>query len=387
MTTKGNGKFSEVLIIGGGVIGLSLARELYRKGFRQITILDRGQVGKEASYAAAGMLSPHAEADKPDDFYYFCSESGELYPQFAEDLLEKTGIDIQLDREGTLCLALREKDLAEIHHRLQWQKKAGLPVEYLSASETRKLEPFVSPDVLGSLFFPHDWQVENRFLLQALRKFCQLNNINLIEDAQVIRLLVKNGRTVGVKTPVLDFYAEKIVLAAGAWSSLIGTDVVSPIEIKPIRGQMISFHTAKRLFSKVIYSPCGYLVPRADGRILVGATVEDAGFDKSVTETGVSLLCENALEIAPRLMNLQIKEKWAGLRPFAQDGYPVLGSFPHLENFFIATAHYRNGILLAPLTARILADKIGENKDSRYLKIFSPERFLLRKLRSLETTV
>ena len=158
-------------------------------------------------------------------------------------------------------------------------------------------------------------------------------------------------------------------------------------KVKPIRGQMIAFHTAKRLFQKVIYSPRGYLVPRADGRILAGASVEDVGFDKNTTESEIALLRENTLEIAPSLVNLEVAEKWAGLRPLAADGLPILGSFPQVENFFVATAHYRNGILLAPLTAKILAENIVDNKNSDYLKIFGSERFQLNGLQSLNISV
>ncbi len=145
--------------------------------------------------------------------------------------------------------------------------------------------------------------------------------------------------------------------------------------VKPIRGQILGFRSAKRLFRMVIYSPRGYLVPRLDGRILAGATVEDVGFDKSLTASGIDTLRENALEIAPSLVNLAPSEKWVGLRPFAADGLPVLGSFPEIENLFVATAHYRNGILLAPKTAEVLADKIVGNVESEYLRIFSPRRF------------
>ena len=145
-------------------------------------------------------------------------------------------------------------------------------------------------------------------------------------------------------------------------------------EIKPIRGQIIEFHTAKRLFGKVIYSPRGYLVPRADGRILVGATVEDAGFDKTVSDTATAILRENAEEIAPNLINLKIHDRWVGLRPFAADGLPILGKIKNIENLFVATAHYRNGILLAPITAKILADKIADGKNSDYFEHFNPRR-------------
>jgi glycine oxidase len=378
---------NEVLIIGGGVIGLSIARELRKKGVKKITILERGRVGKEASYAAAGMLAPNAETEKKDDFFYFCDESNKLYPQFAEELFDETGVDIELDRKGTLYLAFNEADAGEIRRRYEWQKGVGLQVEHLSAQETRQAEAFISPDVLESLFFPNDWQVENRKLLQALQKYAEINSIEIRENTEVTNLLIENNKVIGAETANEKFFAEKIILTTGAWTSLLKAEHLTMPPVKPIRGQMIAFQTAKRLFEKVIYSPRGYLVPRIDGRILAGATVEDVGFDKNITTSGIEFLRENALEIAPSLVNLEIAEKWAGLRPFAPDGLPILGSFPPVENFFLATAHYRNGILLAPLTAQILAENIVENKESKYLKIFSPDRFQKYSLRSLNTAI
>ena len=380
-------KSSDVLIIGGGVIGLATARALYKKGIRRITIVERASLGAEASYAAAGMLAPNAETEKLDDFFRLCNESNKLYTEFAAELLHETKIDIELDKQGTLYVALTEDDSAEIARRFDWQKRAGLTVEHLTARETRALEPFLSPDVRESLLFPNDWQVENRKLLEALEKFARLNHLEIRENTFITNLLIENGRIVGAASEGEKFFASAVILATGAWTSLIKAENLSMPRVVPVRGQMISFHTAKRLFQKVIYSPRGYLVPRADGRILAGATVEDAGFDKEVSAAGVEFLHENALEIAPSLVNLEIAEKWAGLRPLAADGWPILGSFPHVENLLLATAHYRNGILLAPLTAEILAEKIAGGADSDYLRIFSPQRFAPNGLRSVITTV
>ena len=374
MTYK-NGKKSDVLIIGGGVIGLSLARELHIKGIRNITILEKSETGKESSYAAAGMLAVQSETDKPDEFFDFCSESNKLYPQFAEELFDETGVDIELDKSGTLYLAFNKTDENKLRERYEWQKKAGLNIEKLSAIETHKLEPFVSPDILGSLFFPNDWQVENRKLLHALEKYCEFNEIEIRVNTEIKNLLIENGEVIGAETETEKFHAEQVVLATGAWTSLIKAAEFALPPIKPIRGQIIEFHTAKRLFGKVVYSPRGYLVPRQDGRILVGATVEDTGFDKTTSDAATEFLRENALEIAPSLVNINIHNEWVGLRPFAADALPVLGKVREIENLFIATAHYRNGILLAPITAKILADKIAENADSDYLNKFSPNRF------------
>lgn len=370
---------SGVLVIGGGVVGLSIARQLKKKGIGKITILERGEIGREASFAAAGMLAPHAETDKFDDFYYLCNESNQLYPQFAAELFAETGVDIELERSGTFYLAFNDQDSLEIRRRFEWQKKAGLKIEYLAAAEIRRAEPFVSPDVREGLFFPNDWQVENRKLIAALQKFAALNEIEIITNTEVSDLLTENGKIVGAETKEEKFFAEKVVLTTGAWTSFIKIpDFVLP-RIVPIRGQLLSFRTVKRLFFHVIYSPRGYIVPRLDGKILAGATVENVGFDKQTTDGGINFIKENAVEIAPNLSNLEISETWAGLRPFATDGLPILGSFPQVENLFIATGHYRNGILLAPLTGELMAEKIINNSSSsstsKYLDVFSPQRF------------
>lgn len=368
---------SDVLIIGAGVIGLSIARELKREEISKITILERGEIGRESSYAAAGMLAPNAETDKIDDFFHFCNRSNQLYPHFSEELLNETGIDIELERSGTFYLALRDADVEEIRQRYEWQKSAGLNVERLSAAEIRQAEPFISPDVREGLFFPGDWQVENRKLIAALTKYAELNDINIVTNAEVKSLLKDGEKVVGAETNSGKYFADKIILTTGAWTSLIAVPGLKLPYVKPIRGQILSYQTVKRLFFHVVYSPRGYIVPRLDGKIVAGATVEDVGFENQTTEAGINYICENAAEIAPNLANLEISEKWSGLRPFAADGLPILGGFPQAKNLYIATAHYRNGILLTPLTAQIMAEKITGDGDSEYLNVFSPNRFQL----------
>lgn len=367
-----------ILIIGGGVIGLALAREFRKKGIRKITILERGEIGKEASFAAAGMLAPQAEADQADDFFEFCDDSRRLYKDFTEELLEETGIDVELDMSGTLYTALTEHDLEEIQKRFSWQTSAGLKVERLTAKETQKLEPFISPDSLESLFFPNDWHVETRKLIKALRTYAELNEIEIIEYEHVTNLFSKSGKIIGAETSSgKKFFADIFLLTVGAWTSSLKLDQNSiPLpKIKPIKGQMMSFCTAKRLINHVVYSPRGYIVPRKTGKLLAGATVEDVGFENDITESATELIRQNALEIAPIISNLTIDDEWAGLRPCSPDGLPVIGGLSEDNNLFVATAHYRNGILLAPMTARILVDKIAMGKNSKYLYTFNPNRF------------
>ncbi len=368
---------SSFLIIGGGLIGLTLARELKKRGVSDVTILEKGEVGREASYAAAGMLSPQAEADCDDDFYKFCVESKRIFPDLEAELLDETGVDIELDKTGTLYLAFDENDREEISERFKWQKEAGLEVERLSAQETHKLEPFVSPDSVESLFFPGDWQVENRKLLKALRAFVETSDIELLKETEVCSLTSANGKILSVEdTNGSEYFADQVIICGGAWTSLLKTDenVLSIPSVKPIRGQMVSYHTAKRLLQHVIYSPRGYIVPRANGKILAGSTTEDVGFENETTVEGIEIVKQNALEIAPSIANLRVDDSWAGLRPYTPDELPLIGKLDSYENLFIATAHYRNGILLAPMTAKILVDRILNQVDSTFLEICNPNR-------------
>ena len=372
-------KNQDVLIVGGGIVGLSIARELKKKGIEKVTILEKNSVcGAESSSAAAGMLAPQAEANLIDDFFYFCQASRDLYLNFAAELFAETGVDIELDETGTLYLAFTETDAAELEKRCGWQKSANLSVEKLSAKEILEIEPSVSPDVLFGLRFPMDWQVENRKIIKALNR--HLNGGEFV-SRKAVSLIFEKDKVIGVKTDIEDFFAPVVIIASGAWTSLIEDkfNLLSGIKIKPVRGQMISFSKDYNnncgLFRHVIYSPRGYVVPKKNGKILVGATVEDAGFENHTTEAGAALLLNTAFEISPAFKNLSLMKSRCGLRPFAPDGLPVLGAFPDIENLFVATAHYRNGILLAPLTAKILAEKIVGNIDSEYLEIYSPRRF------------
>jgi glycine oxidase len=240
---------SEVLIVGGGVIGLAIARALHKTGAGKITILERGSIGKESSYAAAGMLAPQAEADVADDFFRLCDESNKLYPQFAAELYEETGVDIELDRSGTLYLAFTETDTEEIKRRFAWQIEAGLAVEHLPANEVRKIEPFVSSDVREGLFFPNDWQVENRKLLAALETYAVRNRIEIIENAEVKSLLRQGGKAVGAETASGKFFASKVVFATGAWTSLIKIGDSALPKVSPVRGQMLAYKTQSGYFS------------------------------------------------------------------------------------------------------------------------------------------
>jgi glycine oxidase len=368
---------ADVVVVGGGVIGLAIARALRLRGVRRVMLIERARPGAEASHAAAGMLAPQSEANGADAFFELACASRDLYPAFAEELREETGTDIELERTGTLYLAFTEKDEQEIEHRLRWQRRAGLSVEQLSADEARRLEPCISREVRAALRFPLDVQVENRRLIAALSTSIEKQGVRLLTETHVQSLIVERGRTVGVETSRGVVHAPVVVLAAGAWTSFLTSsgNASLPVSIEPVRGQMLCFETNPRSARHVIYSPRGYLVPRLDNRLLAGSTTEHAGFEKRVTGAGVHAIMSNALEIAPAVGKLPLVDSWAGLRPRAEDEWPVIGACAETQGLFYATGHYRNGILLAPLTGDVVAEQIMTGKPSPLINAFSPERF------------
>lgn len=364
-----------MVVIGGGVIGLTVARALAQRGVREVCLIERVALGTEASFAAGGILAPQAEADGRDEFFELACRSRDLYFEFAGALFEETGVDVELDTTGTLYAALNEGDGIEIEKRFEWQSKAGLVVEKLTAREARELEPCVSETVQGALLFPRDVQVENRRLLNALVNSVAKLNVTIVTETNVEALVLEHTKIKGVQTSRGFVSSSKVIVAAGTWSSFI--EHAHTPKIEPVRGQMICFDAKPQLTRHVIYSPRGYLVPRRDGRLLAGSTSENAGFTKQVTGGGISSILAHASEISPKINNLPIVDTWAGLRPRAADGLPVLGPCDEIDRLVYATGHYRNGILLAPVTGELIADAVVKGHISPLLAAFSPNRFKL----------
>jgi glycine oxidase len=324
------------------------------------------------------MLAAQAECNRADAFLELACASRDLYPEFAEALLNETGINIELERTGTLYLSFTDEDERETLHRYSWQSSAGLAVERLTGDEAREIEPCVSREARCALRFPLDWQVENRRLVVALATAAQNLGVHLLMGTNVESLLIDRERITGIETARGRIYAPVVVAASGAWASALMTasavDVPAML-IEPVRGQMLCFDARPPLARHVIYSPRGYLVPRMDGRLLAGSTTEHAGFDKRVTAVGVHTILTNALEIAPQLGQLSLVDAWSGLRPRAADDLPVLGAAAQTRGLFYAVGHYRNGILLAPITGKLIAEEIASGTASPLMRPFTPERF------------
>jgi glycine oxidase len=364
---------AEIVIVGGGVIGLAVARALAARGVEDILLLERAAIGREASYAAAGMIAPQVEADESNAFFRLLCASRDCYPAFASTLQEETGIDVELDTTGILYLALTSADEENINRRFEWQTRAGLRIERITAGEVRKLEPCISNDVRAALRFPLDIQVETRLLVKALAESCRQRGVRLVTDTRVQSVKSNAGKVVGVETSSGFIATNNVIVAGGAWSSMI--QGLPDIPIEPVRGQMLCFRSEPKLANHVIYSPRGYVVPRRDGRLLAGSTTEKAGYDKAVTNAGMQEIQSNAAEISPSIQALRILDSWAGLRPRAADNLPVLGPCGEIKGLVYATGHYRNGILLAPLTGELIASAIIDEVIPPLLTAFTADRF------------
>ena len=364
----------DVVVVGGGVIGCSIARELARAGART-TVVERDEPGAHASWAAAGMLSPQAECSRPGPFLDLLREARSLFPALARELREETGIDVGYREVGTLLVALTGEDEREIEARCAWQAGSGLPVERLDGAEARRLEPALSPAVRWALRFPDDHQVENRQLARALWHSAARAGAAFRTGQEAVALLARGGRVEGVQLAGGERVpADRVVLAAGAWAGRLA-GLPRSLPVAPVHGQILAVHTSPPLLEHVVDSPRCYLVPRLDGRLLVGATVEETGFRKAVTPEGMLELLSGALEIAPSLARVPIVESWSGLRPGTPDDLPILGPDPGLEGLIYATGHFRNGILLAPLTGRLVSRLALGGSPSADLHAFRPDRF------------
>ena len=371
--TEDSSHAADVLIIGGGIIGCSIAWRLAQAGLR-VTVLDRFEPGAEASSAAAGMLAPLGEMVEPPAFSALCVASRGLYPRFAAEIEECSGHGVGYRSDGSLLVALDERveeELEELHHR---QTAHGFDLEPLTAAEVHARSAGLSPQIRSGVFVPGDHWVDNERLMRALVIACQRAGVRLEPGHAVQEFHAQGGKITRVMAGnQSSFSAKTYVLAAGCWSGEIAGELGFHLPITPCRGQMMEFESALDL-PFVVRAGMHYLVPRPERRLLVGTTAEYTGFEKSVTAKGLHSILEGATRLAPLLSELRFLRAWAGLRPDTADHLPVLG-YGEITNLVFATGHFRNGILLAPITAEIIADLIMKGSTSQPLEAYRPTRF------------
>jgi len=347
----------DVIVVGAGVIGLTLARELCKAG-ATVLVLERGEAGREASYAAGGMLADCGD-ETPRQLQELASLSARMYPEFAHELQDESGVQVDLRGQGTIAFTALQ------HSCLHPSSIA------LSLAEVESREPeLVAPSTVAA-FLP-ERSVDPRALTAAALKACLHREVVIASGAEVTSIDVSQGRVTSVTTTKTSYHAPIAVNCAGAWAGQLGP---FRLPVRPVRGQMLAVVMPRREYLKhVIRTSDVYLIPRSNGRMLIGATVEEAGFDKRTIRQTIHSLHAAALRLMPGLVEAKILEDWAGLRPGTVDDLPILGR-TDVDGYFVATGHYRDGILLAPITATVMATLIGGGKPGCDLAAFSPLRF------------
>lgn len=375
-------KNKKIIIIGGGVIGLGIGWQLAKAG-AAVTIHDRGQAGRGASWAAGGMLGPIAEAHIDElDLLKLSNQSLERYPEWVDELETETEMSIGYRAEGTLIIGIQPDDTYQLKHAYTLYKDLGLNVEWLSGQEAREIEGALSPYVTAAIRCETDHQVDNRLMVQALELAYQARGGVLHQNSTVERIVVEKGTVTGVQTQEGFQGADVCILAAGCWSGQINglPDTIIP-PVRPVKGQMLALQMREGIMiSNVIrtvkarYPMPVYLVPRKDGRLVIGATTEELGFDTDLIVGGIYELLHGAFEVVPSFYKLPLIETWTGLRPGSSDNGPILGKTP-VENLIYATGHYRNGILLTPITAYEISKLILNGETSETIAPFHLDRF------------
>jgi glycine oxidase len=362
-----------IVVIGAGLIGLAIAHELAQRG-AEVQVLEAREPGRAASWAGAGMLAPYTESEGEDEFERFCADSLKLFPEYAANLREQAGVDPHLHLDGLMEVAHDEDGVARLRAQVESLAGRGVRARWLDFDEMRALEPALGIAALGASLVEDEGQIDNRRLGRALYAACLAAGVRVEINCGDVALEADTRRVLGVRTSAGFRAADAVVNAAGAWAAeLAGVPAHARVPVFPVKGQMLALAMPKGLLTRVVWVPGAYLVPRTDGRLLVGATAEHAGFDVRVTAGGVRRLLDAALSAFPSLRELALCETWAGLRPGSPDGRPFLGATA-LGGYFVATGHYRNGILLAPATALFVADAL-EGKPPRYAPAcFAPGR-------------
>ncbi len=357
------------VVVGGGIIGCATAWELAKAGCA-VTVVERGQPGAEASSAAAGLLAPMGESSATA-FHTLAVESWRMYPGVVRELRDLTGIDAEHVTRGTVY-PLHGADVER--EAAAWMRTPGLGAEIWDRKTIDAREPALSPRVWHAVFVAGDHWINNQRLVVAYAQAAVAAGARLVTGREVSRLIVEGGRARGVLAAGERIEAEVVVGAAGAWLTPLLTEVGAHVPVEPRRGQMAALAHVPPVLGHCVHGDV-YLVPRPSGELLVGATVEDAGFTRAVTAEGLAWLLAGAVDLVPTLAGAPVMRTWCGFRPWAPDGLPVLGPWPGIEGLWLATAHFRNGILLAPITARVMREWIVEGRPSLDVADFRPDRF------------
>jgi glycine oxidase len=376
--TLDSSKKPDVVIVGGGIIGSAIALRLARSK-ASVTVIDRGQPCSEASGAAAGMIAPQGEVIEPEPFSKLCTDSRDLYPELVAEVEELSQEHVCYRRDGTLLVAIEEHECDELEHIYRKQTALGLPLERLTNDRVRKRFSGLSPLIELALFVKGDHWVDNERLTRALIKAGELSGVTYHWNCAVTGFNVQGDQVESIRVLPEGSAAEtvlsagRVVLAAGCWSGQLAKTFGVSLPIVPCHGEIIEFETPSNI-PYVVRAGINYVVPRGPQVAVAGTTAKWGSFEKAVTAGGLHSIIQGLNRILPIVQDFKFRRAWAGLRPDTKDHLPILG-FGALRNLIFATGHFRNGILLAPITAKVIADLILSGAPSHPLDLYSPGRF------------
>ncbi|MDE3840674.1 glycine oxidase ThiO [Bacillus methanolicus] len=364
----------DVIIVGGGVIGSSIAFHLAKKK-RKVLLVEKDRIGCEASSAAAGMLGAQAEITEAGPFYDMAQKSRSLFPAIAEELKECSGIDVHLVNKGLLKVARSEDEGNELKRLKSFYQKQGQRAEWLSDAELLEREPNLSRDLIGAMYLPDDGHVLAPELTSAFARAASILGVSLREYTTTTGIIIQKDRIIGVETNGGNFYSDTVVVASGVWSGTLLQQTGLHLPLYPVKGECFSLlYPAAPITATVISEGC-YIVPKQRGRLIVGATMAEGQYDKKVTLKGIRDLLTKAETILPNIVEGEWEKAWTGLRPQTPDGLPYMGKHPEIEGLFIAAGHFRNGILLSPITGQWMTELIEGDRQEETLQPFRVDRF------------
>ncbi|HEX7063463.1 MAG TPA: glycine oxidase ThiO [Bacillales bacterium] len=365
----------KVIVIGGGVIGLASAFECANRGY-EVVVLEKGTCGGQASGAAAGMLAPFSEiSEDPDDFFRLCYESLKLYAEWQREVKQRSEMEFEYKQSGSLHAVFHDAERLGLETTINWQNELGVEAHLLDQNDLSKMEPEMTCNISEAVYYPEESHLYSPNYVKALEAACRKTGVVIHEYADVTDVIPrKDGVTIKAgKRLYLD--GDALVICAGAWAGQWEKTFGVSIPIVPIRGQICAYHLPQDTVRKIVFTSQGYFVQKANGSLVCGASEDIAGFDTSVTEEGISRLERWSKVVFPFLEKERLDHRWAGLRPSTQDGFPLLGRLRDAPNVIFATGHYRNGILLSPITAKTVGDLLDREKPIVPLKMFKPDRF------------
>ncbi|MCQ6266891.1 glycine oxidase ThiO [Fictibacillus sp. WQ 8-8] len=370
----------DVIIAGGGIIGCAIAYYLRKHTEYTVLVIEKNRIGSEASSAAAGMLGAQAELNEAGPLYTMARESRSLFPELNRELKEISGIDIEFIDKGLFKAAKNEKESLRLQQLIDFHNDNGQPAEWISGSELLKMEPKLSSGLEGAMYLPKDGQVNPSQLTKAFAQSAAMLGADFLDYTEAAGF--EMGRSgIGIQTSAGMFFGEKAVLASGVWTGKLAAQTGLHMPLFPVKGECLSLTFLEPVITSTVISDECYLVPKQGGRLVIGATMEAGTYDRKVRAKGVLELLTKASEVLPAIEEGEWEKAWTGFRPQTPDGLPYMGKHPYHKDLYIAAGHFRNGILLSPLTGRWMAELlIGDLQEER-LKEFAPDRFAYKKMK------